>query len=273
MTKVPRVYTGPPPLPAASLRTRSRWWREVLLLVAVYLMYDGVRMLVAAGHGQAFADAHHVLGIEQALRIAHERTVNHAVSAWPVLGVLMSYAYATLHYLVTPIVLVWLWKRRPWQYARARTTLVVATLLGLVGFSLFPTAPPRMLPGFVDTLAKYQEWGWWSGNASAPKGLGGMTNEFAAMPSLHVGWAAWCGWQIARNTVRRWLQVVAVAYPIFMVAVVIGTANHYVVDAVAGLAVIVIGAGIAGRVERLRDRTSSAAIPEYPPDAVTRSLT
>ncbi|MCO6006686.1 phosphatase PAP2 family protein [Actinoallomurus purpureus] len=256
MTKVPQAYTAPlPAFHAAPARPRNRWWREVLLLIGMYVMYDGVRMLMAVGHGQAFADAHHVLGIERALRIADERTINHAVSGHPVLGVSMSYAYATLHYLVTPIVLVWLWKRRPWHYARARTTLVVATLLGLVGFWLFPTAPPRMLPGFIDTLGKYHEWGWWSGDASAPKGLGGLTNEFAAMPSLHVGWAAWCGWQIARNTARRGLQVLAVAYPIFIVAVVIGTANHYIADAVAGLAVIVVGAGVAGAAGRFRDRS------------------
>ncbi|MFL6055570.1 MAG: phosphatase PAP2 family protein, partial [Actinoallomurus sp.] len=166
MTKVPRAYAAlPKAFPAISVRPRNRWWREVLLLLAVYLMYDAVRTLVAAGHGQAFADAHHVLGIERAVHLAHERTVNHAVSAQPVLGIAMSYAYATLHYLVTPVVLIWLWKRRHWQYARARTTLVAATLLGLVGFWLFPTAPPRMLPGFVDTLAKYHQWGWWSGDA------------------------------------------------------------------------------------------------------------
>ncbi|WP_345354459.1 phosphatase PAP2 family protein [Actinoallomurus liliacearum] len=262
MTKVPRAYTAPPPaLPTISTRPRNRWWGEVLLLFAVYLMYDGVRMLVAAGHGQAFADAHHVLGLERALHLAHERAVNHAVSGLPVLGVAMSYAYATLHYVVTPVVLVWLWKRRPWQYARARTTLVAATLLGLVGFSLFPTAPPRMLPGFVDTLAKYHEWGWWSGDASAPKGLGGLTNEFAAMPSLHVGWAAWCGWQVARNTTRRLLRILAVAYPVFIFAVVIGTANHYIADAVAGLAVIVVGAGLAGAADRLRGRSPVQRVP------------
>ncbi|MCO5986938.1 phosphatase PAP2 family protein [Actinoallomurus spadix] len=262
MTKVPQAYTAPPPVVTrASAESRARWWPEVLLLLVVYLMYDGVRMLVAAGHGQAFADAHHLVGLERTLHLAHEREVNHAVSAVPVLGVTMSYAYAALHYAVTPIVLVWLWKRRPAQYARARTTLVAATLLGLVGFTLFPTAPPRMLPGFVDTLAKYHEWGWWSGDASAPKGLGGLTNEFAAMPSLHVGWAAWCGWQVARNTTRRLLRFLAVAYPVFIFAVVIGTGNHYVLDAVAGLTVIAVGAGLAGATDRLRDRSTVPRVP------------
>lgn len=82
VTKVPQAYTAPPrAFPMGPVRPRNRWWREVLLLLAVYLMYDAVRMLMAAGHGQAFADAHHVLGIERAVHLAHERTVNHAVSA------------------------------------------------------------------------------------------------------------------------------------------------------------------------------------------------
>jgi hypothetical protein len=208
-------------------------------------MYDGVRMLMAAGRGEALTNAHRVLALERALRFAHEQTINQAVSGHPALGIMLSYAYATLHYLITPIVLVWLWKRRPERYRGARTALVSATLLGLLGFWLFPTAPPRMLPGFVDTLAAYHRWGWWGGAASAPQGLAGLTNEFAAMPSLHVGWAAWCGWQIARNTSRRWLRTVGVTYPMFIFTVVVGTGNHYIADAVAGVAVIGVGAALA----------------------------
>jgi hypothetical protein len=208
-------------------------------------MYDGVRILVTTGRGEAFTNAHRVLALERALRFAHEQTINHAVSGHPVFGIMLSYAYATLHYLITPIVLVWLWKRRPGRYRGARTALVSATLLGLLGFWLFPTAPPRMLPGFVDTLVEYHRWGWWGGAASAPEGLAGLTNEFAAMPSLHVGWAAWCGWQIARNTPQRWLRTLGVTYPIFIFTVVVGTANHYIADAVAGVAVIGAGAALA----------------------------
>jgi hypothetical protein len=245
-----------PTIPAPEAKVRPRWWREVFLLWVMYLMYDGVRLLVAAGHGEAFTNAHRVLGLERALHVAEEVPINHAVSATPILGVPMSYAYATLHYLVTPIVLVWLWRRHPARYRGARTALITATLIGLIGFWLFPTAPPRMMPGFVDTLARYDGWGWWAGAASAPKGLAGLTNEFAAMPSLHVGWAAWCGWQIARTATWRWLQVLGAAYPVFMFTVVVGTANHYIADAVAGLAVILAGAVIARFRERLRGHVS-----------------
>lgn len=234
------------------------------MLTTIYVMYDGVRVIVAAGHAQAFGNAYDVLRLEQALHLAYERSVNLAVSDRPVLGVTMSYAYATLHYLVTPLVLMWLWKRRPDSYPAARTTLAIATLLGLLGFWLFPTAPPRMLPGFVDTLAHYHHWGWWGGDASAPRGLAGLTNEFAAMPSLHVGWSAWCGWQVLRNTARRWLHALAVAYPIFTCAVVVGTANHYVTDAVAGLAVLVVGAVLAWLAGWFRQAQGRHPVPQMP---------
>jgi hypothetical protein len=234
-----------PPLSDSSERSRPRWWREVLVLGAMYVMYDAVRMMVVTGNAEAFTNARRVLGIERALHIAHEQTLNHAVSASPILAVAMAYVYAALHYLITPMVLVWLWKKRPHRYPGARTALVAATLLGVAGFWMFPTAPPRMLPGFVDTLAAYHQWGWWGEAASAPKGLAGLTNEFAAMPSLHVGWATWCGWHVSRNAARRWARMLAVAYPVVILIVVVGTANHYVLDAAAGLAVVAAGAWLA----------------------------
>ena len=238
-----------PELPTTSERSRPHWWREVLLLVGVYFIYDGVRLVVAAGHGEAFTNAHRVLGFERTLHFAQEQPINHVVSASPPLAVTMSFIYATLHYLVTPIVLVWMWKKHPGRYPGARTVLVIATLLGLIGFWLFPTAPPRMLPGFIDTLQQCHQWGWWGGDASAPQGLAGLTNEFAAMPSLHVGWAAWCGWHIASGTSRQWLRALGVAYPIFIFAVVIGTANHYIADTLGGL-VVIVAAGGANRLGR-----------------------
>lgn len=231
-----------PSLPDSPERGRPRWWGEVILLVAMYAVYDAVRTMVATGNAQAYADARGVLSLERFLHIAYEQAVNHTVSARPVLAVVMAYAYATLHYLVTPAVLVWLWKKRPHRYAHARTTLVVATLLGVTGFWLFPTAPPRMLPGFVDTLAAYHQWGWWGQAASAPEGLASLTNEFAAMPSLHVGWAAWCGWHVLSNTARPWARSLAAVYPVLILVVVIGTANHYFLDAAAGLAAVAAGA-------------------------------
>jgi len=108
-----------------------------------------------------------------------------------------------------------------------------------------------MMPGFIDTMARYGHDGWWGSAASAPKGLGSFTNQFAAMPSLHVCWAIWCGVAVARYAQRVWIRRLAVAYPVLVVLVVMSTANHYLVDAVAGLAVLLIGQGIARTAARL----------------------
>jgi hypothetical protein len=97
-----------------------------------------------------------------------------------------------------------------------------------------------LLPGFVDTMAKLSHYGWWGTAASAPRGLGGDTNQFAALPSLHVGWALWCGWQLVRYGRHRVTKVLGVAYPIVVSLVVMGTANHYLVDALAGVAAVLL---------------------------------
>jgi hypothetical protein len=90
-----------------------------------------------------------------------------------------------------------------------------------------------MADGYVDVLAQTAPYGWWSDHASAPVGLDGLTNELAAMPSLHVGWAIWVAWAVAGHTGRRG-RTLAIAYAVGTVIVVIGTGNHWVLDAVAG---------------------------------------
>jgi hypothetical protein len=183
--------------------------------------------------------------------LAPERWLNHAVSTRPLLAVPADYAYATLHYAVTLVVLVWLWRAHPGAYLQARRTLTAATLLGLLGFATVPVAPPRMLPGFIDTMTRYGSDGWWGSAASAPRGLGSFTNQVAAVPSLHVGWAIWCGWMVARLAQREWVRGLAIGYPIVVVLVVLSTANHYLVDAAAGLLVLLAGYPISRTAVRL----------------------
>ncbi|MFD9374967.1 phosphatase PAP2 family protein [Streptomyces sp. NPDC059999] len=221
-----------------------RWWTELLLLGLVYGAYSAGRLLargdvdLAVGHGLA------VLRVEEALRIDFERPLNRLFSGSPWWGVPADFGYASLHYLVTPAVLVWLHRRRPAHYRSARTWLVLSTLAALIGFGLMPTSPPRLLDaahGFTDTMAQYSAYGWWGGEASAPRGLGSFTNQYAAMPSLHFGWALWCGvllWTHARHPLARALGI---AYPAGTALVVMGTANHYFLDVVAGAAVMGLG--------------------------------
>ncbi|WP_037843085.1 phosphatase PAP2 family protein [Streptomyces sp. NRRL F-5126] len=249
-------------------RVRPRWWAEILLLAVLYIAYSVGRLLV---RGDIPGAVHHglaILGFEQHLHIDPERALNRAFTHSAVLGVPADFAYASLHYLVTPAVLLWLYRRRPAHYRRARTWLMLSTMIGLVGFTLLPTAPPRLLgpaEGFADTMAHFSSYGWWGGQASAPRGFGDMTNQYAAMPSLHVGWALWCGvllWRHARTPFVRWLGV---AYPAVITLVVVGTANHYLLDAVAGVAVMVVGMLLAeplrGAMNRVLGGQPAASAP------------
>ncbi|MEU8517984.1 phosphatase PAP2 family protein [Streptomyces sp. NBC_01216] len=245
---------------AARAAGRPRWWPELLLIAVVYAAYSGGRLLArgdvddAVGHGLA------ILRLEQALLLDAEHALNRLFTDVPALGISADFAYASLHYLVTPAILVWLFRRRPRRYRAARTWLMVSTLLGLVGFTLLPTCPPRLLDpghGFVDTMARFSAYGWWGAEASAPRGLGGMTNQYAAMPSLHVGWALWCGVMLWRHARTPTVRALGAAYPLLTLIVVMGTANHYFLDAVAGAAVMGLGLLLTAPALRLADRVRS----------------
>jgi hypothetical protein len=242
---------------AARTGRRPRWWSELLLIAVVYAAYSGGRLLVRGDTQTAVDHGLAILRIEKLLYLNAEHPLNRLFTDTPALGIPADFAYASLHYLVTPAVLVWLFRRRPARYRAARTWLMVSTLLGLVGFTLLPTCPPRLLDashGFVDTMAQFSSYGWWGAEASAPRGMGAMTNQYAAMPSLHVGWALWCGvmlWRYGRTPTSKALGA---AYPLLTVIVVMGTANHYFLDAVAGAAVMGLGLLLTAPATRLVDR-------------------
>lgn len=248
--------------PSAATRRRPRpaLWRELVLLAGLYLAYSLSRALVGSDPTQAMANGTVLLAAENAVGLDVEAAVAQWLAASTALSVVAAYAYAALHYTVTPAVLVWLWRRRPADYAGARTVLLLASAVALVFYWLVPVAPPRLLsPDFPDVLALTSSFGWWGAEASAPRGLGGLTNQYAALPSMHVGWAVWCGLVVARLTRSRVVRAVALAYPVVVTVVVVATSNHYLVDAVAGAAVVV-GAGVVVRSSR------SAAAPARAPD-------
>ncbi|MFH7595122.1 phosphatase PAP2 family protein [Streptomyces racemochromogenes] len=221
-----------------------RWRVELLLLVLVYGAYSCGRLLVRGDTDLAVGNGLAILRIEEVLGLDVERPLNRLFSREGALGIPADFVYASLHYLVTPAVLLWLYHRRAAHYRAARGWLVASTLLGLVGFSLLPTCPPRLLAapyGFTDTMARFSSYGWWGAEASAPRGLGTLTNQYAAMPSLHVGWALWCGIMLWRHARRPLVRALGLAYPALTAVVVMGTANHYLLDALAGAAVM--GAG------------------------------
>jgi hypothetical protein len=238
------------PEPGSELRStcrlradlRLRWWHEIGLVALFYFGYDAVRGL---RHGSLATADHNgwiVLHAERALDLAPEHLLNQALWRLPVLAVLAAYFYAILHFIVTPGVLIWLYRRRPEQYGQARTVLAAATTMALIGFWAFPTTPPRLLPGasIHDTLASVHQWGWWAGQTSAPRGLGGLANDFAAMPSLHEAWALWAGWFVAHYARSRRVRILGVAYPVLTAVVVIATGNHYLLDVIAGAALTLL---------------------------------
>jgi hypothetical protein len=239
-------------------RLRPRAGVELALLALLYVGYSAARLLADGDVAGAVANAHDLLHLESVLNLDVERSANQLLTDVPGLALVASYWYSALHYVVTPAVLIWVYRRHALGYRRVRNALVLATATGLVGFVLLPVAPPRMLPGYVDVLATTSGSGWWGSDASAPKGLGGLTNELAAMPSLHVGWALWCAWVVFLCTRNRWLRVAATCYAAGTTLVVIGTANHYVLDAVAGAAVVAVA------VVATRPRVSRGSAPRQP---------
>lgn len=232
----------------AAHHVRLRWWRELPLLAAVYVLYSGIRLLIRGETGDAVRHGLDILHSEQLVHLDPEQWFNQLFAHHAVLGIPADFAYASLHYLVTPAVLVWLWRRRTAHYRLARTWLMISTLMGLVGFTVLPTAPPRLLGGghgFIDTMAQYSSYGWWGTDASAPRGLGHLTNQYAAMPSLHVGWALWCGLILFSLGRHRLVRTLGIAYPVVTTLVVLGTANHYLMDTAAGVMVMGIGFALA----------------------------
>jgi hypothetical protein len=208
----------------------------LLLIAGFYLAYDAVRALITGSTARAQRNGRDLVQWEQWLHLNPEHWLNNGIQNLTVIAVPACFFYATLHFIVTPAVLIWTYRARSAAYRRARTVLATITAVALVGFWEYPTAPPRLLAGggFHDTLAHYSSWGWWGSDASVPAGAVGIANQFAAMPSLHLAWAAWCGATVFTLTARRWVRFLAAAYPVLTALVVLSTANHYLLDVLAG---------------------------------------
>ena len=249
------VTTAPALARTSSLPGWARAGLEVLLVLALWVLYSLARLLADTSMSPAVARAHELLQIEQAVGLHWEVTLNHLFVEYRLLGLLSSYWYASLHYVVTVGVLVWLWRLGADRYGPARRALVIATLIGLLCYITLPTAPPRFISGYVDVLALHSADGWWGADASAPRGVGGLTNELAAFPSLHAGWALWVALALHLYATRRWVRVLGWVYAVGTAVVIIGTGNHWVIDAVFGLSIAV---GIA----RADWPEAAAALPD-----------
>lgn len=236
-----------------------RGFRELALLVLLYVAYSASRLFADDAVAPAAERARDLVAVEQWLMLDFERTVNVWFATQDAVGLIASYWYATLHYIVTAAVLVWLYRRGWHAYQPARQALAIATVLGLVLYLLVPMAPPRLLPDYVDVLQLHSAAGWWGGEASAPRGLGSLTNQLAAFPSLHAGWALWVALVVRRNAGLPAVRALAWFYAAGTAVVIVGTGNHWVLDAVVGWVVVLVGWEIA--------RTTSREIEPTPAQA------
>jgi hypothetical protein len=229
--------TKPLPEPTPRRGRADHWLRELILAAILYEVYNLIQHLLTGSTAEAQRNGRDLLSWEQRLHLDPERFLNHAFGHITAVAVPACYFYAALHFLVTPAVLIWAYRARSAAYGRARTVLFVMTLSALAGFRWFPTAPPRLLSGsgFSDTLTQFSAWGWW-GSDAMPSAASSLANEYAAMPSLHVGWAVWSGATVFTLTHKRVIRVLAVGYPVVTTLVVLGTGNHYLLDALAGAA-------------------------------------
>lgn len=266
---------------------RLKWWHEVLLAGAFYFVYSQIRNAFGAGPESqeiAFGHAKDIIRIEEALGLWFEPSLQQWYLRLPADGLIRwwNIFYGTAHFLVTMAVLVIAFRRAPHRYRFLRTMLAGTTALALIGFAGFTLMPPRLLGtdspygacdgqgpdchgyGLVDTI---DVWGglWKFGEGT----MGSISNQYAAMPSLHIGWSTWCA--VAMVVVigsgrKRWLWF---AYPMVTLFCILVTANHFWLDAVGGLVVLGGGALIAAGWERVRterpDRASSTPSTPGPP--------
>ncbi|MFC8097970.1 phosphatase PAP2 family protein [Streptomyces sp. NPDC057363] len=237
--------------------------RELLLVAGLFLVYKLGRRLATGHTAEAFRNAHHVWDWERALRLPDEGAVQSLLLHGDGLVHAANTYYAAVHFPATAAFLVWLYLRRPGHYVWARRVLAAVTGAALVVHLLFPLAPPRLLgaTGLIDTARVFGP------SVYGPPSTDQLSNQFAAMPSLHFGWALMLavGLIVATRSRLRWLWLL---HPLLTLLVIVGTANHYWLDvlvaaALIGLALAVIRpahrprGAVAHRRPEFRRRTAS----------------
>jgi hypothetical protein len=225
--------------------------RQVSLFVSAFLVYDLVRGLVEGGRAMAaFQHARELIAIERTLHLFVEPSVQAWASGSHVLMVAASWLYVNAQTSITVAALLYLYLRHNRSFYFVRNMILIAMPLALIGYLVFPTAPPRFLPewGFSDTVTDLTpvHIEHHSGSMLA------MFNPYAAVPSMHVAFALMIGWTLARLVRRPAVRVLWAVYPFLMTFVILATANHFVLDAVLGALTAAIAAYGASWLARAR---------------------
>ena len=265
---------------------RVFWWKEALIVAVFYGIYSWTRNLFGsnkiAADGvpeQAFTNAERVIRVETWLNLHHEQTVQSWFLPYRLFIQFWNTYYGTAHFVITLGVFILLYVKRADVFPQWRNTLAAMTALAIIGFAWFPLMPPRLLDepcpipariaevidarvsyggaciesdlrpeggfGFVDTLADYG--GPWSFESDT---MASISNQYAAMPSLHIGWSTWCAialWPLLR---RWWTKLLVLLYPATTLFAIVVTANHYWLDGIGGLVVFGVGALIGWGLHR-----------------------
>jgi len=236
---------------------------ELVVIAVLYLLYRSVRLLTRDSTEQALVNAQRVLDLERAVGLALEEGVQRAALSSELVIELLNRYYVGVHFPATVAFLAWAFVRRRSAYGVIRTWFAVVTFAALVVHVLFPLAPPRMLPGFVDTLQTYGP------RIYSEDPAGSVANQFAAMPSLHFGWALMVAGGVLWLRPRR-SSLVAVLHPALTLLAIIATGNHYWLDAAVAGVIVVLGAAAVARIRRrcpVVPVAPAAEVPLGPPPA------
>ncbi|MFG2981902.1 phosphatase PAP2 family protein [Streptomyces sp. NPDC048258] len=231
-------HTTPAGAAAARRAARRRLIRELLLVAGLFTVYKAGRTLSTGRTEEAFRNAARIWDAERALHLPGEGAVQRLLLHGDALVHTANTYYAAVHFPATALFLVWLYLRRPAHYLWARRVLAVLTGAALALHLGFPLAPPRML-GAADLIDTGQVYGPTVYGAAPATDT--MANQFAAMPSLHFGWALMLALGMIAATKSRW-RVLWLLHPLLTLLVVVGTANHYWLDAI--VATVLLGAAL-----------------------------
>lgn len=225
-------------------RRRPPLWLELLFIAWLCWLYDDINNLSPFRRALAYSNGRLFLHWEQAIHLDPEAALDHWLAAHPGLGWVAGNYYDNVHFVTTLGLLGLIWALFPDRYRPLRNGLLLTNLAAMVIFWLVPTAPPRLLePGvYVDIVGQSHSFGSWHSGTLAT-----AANQLAAMPSMHIGWAAWSALAAWRILPRRWWTGLVWIYPVVTAIDVMATGNHYLCDVVAGAAVFAVGQVVADR--------------------------
>lgn len=214
--------------------------REVLIFLGALIVYQVSRAFVVGDPLLAQANANSIVAFERANGLFYEGTIQRWTVDHLGLASVMNYLYMSAHWVVTTAFFVWLYTRRRAIYPLVRNAFLVANGIALIIYMAFPVAPPRLFEGdgLIGTLSSVSDIDLQSGVFS------GLFNPYAAVPSMHFGYALMIG-VVGLLLLRGWhLRIAAMLYPVIVFIMIVGTANHYILDAIAGGVVLMLGFGI-----------------------------